>query len=224
MRKAIVILDGEQGLARLRELGIDIAVLDDALRAWSVAEASATPFEPITAAGSKGWFAAVGVVREGHVQRGWRAQNIRNFPIVVRPDRKLALAVTSGDAITGVLLGTLQPKTKNPKGAIVEHAVNVNAAQIDLFEPADLENEKLRLARPTKAKKTPLTWFLLVHCTEGAIQAEVSLPEAFEKNRIVRWRERIRLPLLQRVEPPSVRRQDDDDEDSGDVVVPVSRK
>lgn len=205
--------------ARLEDLGLTLELLQDAVEAWFLAAASTSKFEPKTAPGSKGWFAAVGLIRESKVTDGWKAKDIRNWPVVVNGKTQIAITATTGDMMTGIVMHDRQPRTKNMKGIVVHTAVKSANEQLVLrgFE-ADRQLAPVRAGK--KAKLDFITWVLLVCITPNGARAELSLPAELYKRRIVSWHERIILPEFVRGTAAGF----DDHEESEALNVPVERK
>ncbi len=154
---------------------------------------------------------------------GW-PQDIRNWPIVVNKATKIAVTSTSGDNITGIVLGNAQPSTKNRKGIVVWDAVRRANEQVLL--PGF---EQLKQVKPDRVKKTArlsyIPWFLLVYLTPTGARGELSLPMAISGKKIVRWRERLILPEYKRIPGAEDAKRRDDDQDLPDPIdVPVERK
>lgn len=179
---------------RLRALGIPLGLLDDVRTAWSAAEASTTPFEPATAGGSKAWFAGTGTLRERLAVVGWTAADAMNWPVAIEPRGRWAVCVTSGDEMTGLVLGDRQPSTRNPKGLVVASVVHTNGQLPLAFAEPPAQVQPRRVS----PSEIPQTWFLLVLATEIELRAELSLPDAMDGDWISHWSQRIILPSIPR--------------------------
>lgn len=224
--QSIVVRDPLAVRARLADLGVPHDLLLEGVKAWSAAEASASPFEPVTAPGTKGWIAAVGVLRESFSLLRWEPRDDRNCPLIVHPDRHLAVAVTSGCKLTGSPEEHVKPTTKNPKGIVLSTAVRVNGEQQAFnFGPRFNAPRLLKPRRVKNAERTWLTWLLMIHTTPAHIFAELSLPAAVERGYIVDWNERIVLERMERQPSPTdVRRPAPDLGGAPEIDVPVVRK
>lgn len=198
--EAIVIREPWAVSARLAQLSLTKDILDDTRAAWSAAEASASPFEPITAPGLKGWIAAVGVFREAlSMSREWEAQDVHCCPLMANAAKSVAICITSGDERTGSPEEDVCPTTKNPKGIVLGEAVRVNMEQMELdFGP----HYRTIKRKPRNATIAPMTWVLMVYTTAHDVMAELSLPAAIEGGYIVKWHQRIVLPPMSRQNPP----------------------
>lgn len=211
--------------AQLRELGLTPEILEDAVLAWDSAAASATPFEPVTASGSKGWFAGIGTLREILVGRhGWKALDMKCWPIVMAPHGKHAISMTSGDAMTG-RIGLQSPRTKNPKGFVVQAAIHRNGVQLDFGEAITREEQLSRVRSIRVEWFSCLSYLLLVHRGSMAVQSELSLPYEISAGKVVGWDKRIILADIPRHPTPlRLERDDDDEEEDGTIDVPVVRR
>jgi len=111
----------------------------------------------------------------------------RNCPLVISPDRTMAIVVMTGNSDTGKTFGN--PTNQADKGAVLDEAVQRNI-QYQLFEAS-------ALAKLQKGGGTQL-WVLLYHVEAGSngakeIRTELSLPSEFQRKRIANWSERIIL-------------------------------
>ncbi|MFX4229185.1 MAG: hypothetical protein ACFHHU_15350 [Porticoccaceae bacterium] len=95
------------------------------------------------------------------------------------------MTVSSGDEATGISFRV--PRTKNPKGSLLEAAVARNVRQFELFPGMLTEAEQ----KFDKTIKYP-TWVFLVYITDDEIRAELSLPNSFgENDHLDGWAKRI---------------------------------
>lgn len=176
----------EEADAALATLGLTLEPLCDAVRAGYLARVSCTgndaPFYPAMSQ----WNRTVRVLRERLLVEGWSKCDDGNFCTVVNPERTIAIAVASGCENTGNRDET--PTTKSPKGPSTVGAVLVNATQLhlpDIVPPnAPVADDRI-------------TWFLLFHCDERELRAELSLPASMgHDGRPDAWKERIILPTM----------------------------
>lgn len=212
-----IITDPAEVSSRLAALGLSVEILDEVRFAWASAEAGASPFEPITAPGTKGWIAATGVMRERLSLDAWPPRDFRNLPVSVHPDGTHAISVTSGDERTG--LKDFTPTTKNPKGVVFTDVVETN---LEFDFGADFRQAEL--GRSRRVKRTPPLFLLLVIATPDELRAELSMPSSIVQKRIVAWRERIILSPLPRHPEAPTRRRDLDLTPSNEIDVPVARR
>ncbi len=223
MLESTVIVSSPQTVeARLAELGLTLELLEDIRIAAAAAEASATPFEPTSAPGTKAWHAGSGTLRERKVLGGGRCRSvdIRNWPVLLDLERDIALTVATGDGMTGLVVGEKQPPTKNPRGVVVATAIARNMVQLTFPEAVVGAPPVAR----SKARTAPVTWFILLASTETELRAEVSLPARIRKKRIDYWHTRILLPSIPRHPQGTPIRKTPDTSGQEVVDVPVVRK
>jgi len=175
--------------ARLREMGLSATVLLSALNAGIASLALASPNHPPNFGGTSLWAEAVRVLRELLIPKGWRKDNSYNFPTVVSPDRKIAVAVASGDEGTGIRKGN--PSTHYPRGTVMQRRVEANS-QLPLFD--DIR----RADDAESAEEAEATWMLLHYRERGQLRCELSLPISINDSGFVEnWAERIILTPIQ---------------------------
>jgi hypothetical protein len=146
------------------------------------------------------------------VSKGWQHEEEQNFPTMVAPDGSLSLTVSSGDSNTGRPDGP-PPRSRNPKGPVTKHAVNVNQLSF-----ADIAPSFPRLTRPREERpKPPPTWFLLYNVDKDAqeIRVELSLPARLDdSDHVDWWHERVILPPIPLTrEPASAEEEEEEDID-----------
>lgn len=193
--------------SRLEELQLS---LEDVLYAVGFGEAAAnscTKNDPVTLSGMLRWGRTLRGLRDRCGRNGWKLSRSGGLETIVSPCGKRAIAVTTGNANTG--LGPA-PKSKYPKGPTTESAVSSNE-QLWLFPPE----------RPAKVDGQRQTWILLLSPGEEQVFCELSLPVSIGSDgRIDGWLERIILPPVDRDQLPDVVPKD-----SGpDIDIPVVRK
>jgi hypothetical protein len=197
--------------------GLTEEVLLAALEAGHAIRANATALDAPTRGGSEAYFEQVVSLRRELLPHEWTYSNARNFCTVISPDGKHAIAIAQGTKGTGLVNG--EPETARALGPTTAEKIEINLAQLDLFESSNRE-----------AKEEPLTWFLLSYRDGGRVYSELSLPELRTESGIVyRWRQRW---LLSELDPsgPRVRRRDGESEQGADAssasayIVPISLK
>jgi hypothetical protein len=198
---------------KLRDLTVPLELLIEAAQQGFVERLNAIPpFDPITAAGTDAWRYPVRAVRGGLAGVGWRLDDPRNLPLVISDERRINITVSSGDQFTGID-GHRHPRSKNPKGVLIEEAISRNTRQIDLFP------ERLpQTVRKFEQTLTYPTWVYLLYITDEEIRAELSLPSSMDESDYVDgWAERIivSVPL------PDAELVDDIDFDEGAEIRPV---
>lgn len=172
--------------------GLDIETFRRAAQEGFAERANCTVFDPVTAPGTDAWRYPTRQLRAEAVEQGYRLDNPKNLPLAVSDEYNINITVSSGDERTGFVLGGMQPKTKNPKGSILEAAITRNTGQFPLFP--DLEPENIRKFRHTMGYPT---WVFLLYITDSEIRAELSLPREMDgSDHIVGWSERIIISVM----------------------------
>lgn len=188
---------------KLDELGFTVEELQEAARANFLAQASCTPNDAPTAAGSTGWFAAVRVLREFLTLKGWKRPNIKNSPRILHPSGDFSVMFATGNDATGNPI--LTPRTKSNKGATTRDSINKNALQASLFEdemiPHVVPIHKFKEA----SVSNNATWVFLVYVhvdrnpenPKHIIRCELSLPVNMDDAGYINsWSERIIIPEI----------------------------
>lgn len=198
---------------KLRSMGVPLQLLITAAQAGFVERLNAMPpFDPVTKAGTDAWTYPVRVLRNGLQEQGWRLDDPKNLPLAISDEKMINITVSSGDEITGVVHPKRQPKSKNPKGLILEAAIERNVGQGDMFSHL-LPERLVRFGRTV----SHATWVFLLYITDDEIRAELSLPNSLDgSDHINGWSERIILgvPL------PGLEVTNNKDLDSGPDIVP----
>lgn len=178
--------------ARLAELHptLDIDLLREVSEHGYRRRIEATDMHSTTAAGSFHWHESVFALRTMLSERGWKNEDVKNCPLIVSPDRAIALSLMTGDAETGWPQGN--PSNQAQKGVVLETAVAKNQQQLKLFNAKSISTELSNRQEATQL------WVVLYNVAVGSsgnteIRMEVSLPWEFENKRIVGWRERLIL-------------------------------
>ena len=180
------VLVARDAVDRLAEMGLTPQILERAVLRAEAEAATTTAFDPPVTEGSTRYFKTVRFLREELVPNGWDYDNPKNFCRVINPERTLAIATSSGDAVTGD--PEYSPTTKNPKGYATAQAVGVNGQlAFDFVNTGEGVSE-------TDDDEQLATWFLLYHRTETEIRVELSLPNEMTGANVSRWDERIILP------------------------------
>lgn len=184
-----IIVEPEDVAARLLSLDAVLteALLLEANQRGFEARLDVTRAHAPTAAGTFHWHAFVASLRLALIEERWSMRDERNCPLVISPDRTMAIVVMTGNSDTGKTFGN--PTNQADKGAVLDEAVQRNI-QYQLFEAS-------ALAKLQKGGGTQL-WVLLYHVEAGSngakeIRTELSLPSEFQRKRIANWSERIIL-------------------------------
>lgn len=182
--------------ARLFELSRDLQpeLFSEVMEVGLRARHEATPSHAVTAAGSYQWHANVPALREPLQYLGWTRKDPKNCPIIISPDRSVAIAVMTGDEDTGNPDGI--PSNRSKKGKFLEEQIKLNNAF----------NRQYTLFKEDKGSGRHATelWVLLYHhdAIRKEVRYELSLPSDFRKKNIIGWTERILLGHI--TEAPSI--------------------
>jgi hypothetical protein len=168
--------------SRLAQFGLLEEELTDAVARGAIRRRECTPNHPASFAGLEAWGWTVCYLRDALVPKGWTRREEGNWPVTVHPNRRMVIAVATGDENTGSLVAT--PMTKSPKGPNTVQAIAVNQAQISLF-PDSLPDQ-------TGDEEDRLTWLLLISSYKGKVRCELSLPMTCN-GKVDGWKERIIL-------------------------------
>jgi hypothetical protein len=173
--------------AALARLGVAVAPLVIAVNRGYLAAISRTLNDAPNAAGFYQWNETLRTLREELAVFEFTRSNTRGYSTALRGDKRMAIAVSSGDEGTGV--ARANPSTKQVKGPCTIAAVSSNAAQLELFPGVVL------MPPPCGDEVECLTWILLFHASAAELRAELSLPVNMDEGGQIRaWRERIILP------------------------------
>ena len=190
---ARIISEPSEVAVRLQEL--DAALVEDLLLEANLrgyeARLGTTIAHAPTAAGTLHWHEFVAAVRLALKERDWSIKDHKNCPLIISPDKSIAIVVMTGNLETGLIHGN--PTNQADKGAVMDEAVQRNI-QYQLFESAAMS----KLQRG--AGGTQL-WVLLYHADVSGkhakeIRTELSLPSRFHKKKIIEWSERIILKSI----------------------------
>jgi len=155
------------------------------------ARLEATMAHAPTAAGTYHWHSFVAGLRLALRAQGWSIRDERNCPLVISPDKSMAIVVMTGNFDTGKAYGN--PTNQADKGAVLDEAVQRNV-QYQLFE-------NKAISKLQKGEGGTQLWVLLYHVEAGSsgikeIRTELSLPSDFQRKKIVGGAERIILRPL----------------------------
>ncbi len=172
----------------LSKLGVPMNVLQEAVQAGYLSRITRTTNDARNAAGFYQWNETVRSLRDNMVVYNWQCSDEGNLPIIIHPEKKIAIAVSSGDQNTGKI--DAMPCSKSSKGPRTAAAVKCNAEQLMLpgFEPLQLQGVV------DMESKYP-TWLLLFYTDMDKLRAELSFPVSMDcDGHISGWHERIILP------------------------------
>lgn len=153
----------------------------------AAARLEATPAHAPTAAGSFHWFYTVAALRTELKARLWNYNDNNNCPLIVSNEKKVMIAVMTGDKDTGRPAGF--PRNQGIKGVVLDKAIKKNLQLFAGQGGAEAEGTEL--------------WVFLYHVEVGGeIRMELSLPASFVRGKIMGWKERIIFkPVDSRPEP-----------------------
>lgn len=195
---------------RLEHLNLNEEALKDAVNQGYLARTKLTANHPRIFFGYSTWAETVARLREVLLPLGWIKLDKANYELVINEPLEIAIAVATGNELTGSSHGT--PSNKCPKGANTMEAIQVNN-QMDLF-PETLS------ALPANQDNFT-TWILLYYIAENEIRYELSLPYYINnKGQITAWQERIILTPL----PLGETRIEVNPIESQDIDIPIKRK
>jgi hypothetical protein len=210
--------------SQLAAFGLKLEYFYDALRAGEQARRLVSKNDPRNASGTEDYFKRVRVLRERLIELvHWARGELDGLPLVVSPDRTMAIGVLLGDHQTG-WVGPYHPRSMRPVGEAKVGLVAQNGQQEVLFrrplvaDEVDLEAEDLFRLK---------TWFFVTYRRphkDGVVvvSSELSLPLRVSKTGYVDlWSRRIPFPDLtfENVTP-----RIDEDESEGGYEVAVDEK
>jgi hypothetical protein len=180
-----VIYEGVAAERKLKQLGLDVPLINQVLLYGHAEAATYTVFDPPGAGEYARWSRQCRKASELLVPEDWVRINPDNQPTLVHPSKKWCLVVTSGTSGTGANYAT--PTTKNPKGRSIREAVSENA-ELALLRPQEIDPALAGLRE---------TWMLLTFVDiNDHIWSEVSLPSEMPGDQITAWEHRILIPTL----------------------------
>jgi hypothetical protein len=186
---AIVLFDNPDGItSRLAQLGVNAAVLREAVYQGHLQRTRLTLNHPSIYHGLNMWGEVVAGLREQLRPLGWSRLEVGSFPLTIHEELKLAITVASGDEGTGDPFA--HPSNRSKKGRNTAEAIEANR-QLELFEREPHEFQEDGEDRQT--------WVLMHHTdvARGEIRLELSRPSSIgEDGKINAWAERIILGSL----------------------------
>lgn len=201
---------------RLSDFGMTVEKITNSIEAGDTARRRvAIPVYPATYAGVTMWAETLAELRKQllEARQGYAIGRTGNYETVYSTERRVAFAVNTGDANTGID-GRHEPRLTRPKGAKTAERVRRNARNVQLTL-IDMPQPEL------PADEACETWFLLLRPTADEIRLELSCPRRIGLDGIVDgWHERILLPpvpIAGAVEP--IEPDDGGDDGTGDVLV-----
>jgi len=184
-RAAVIVAEPWEASLRLAQLGIEKADLQGAVERGLAKWAECTPNHPVTHPGLSMYAETACALRDLMAPSGWRRLNESNQALVMHPEGKRVIVVSTGDEFTGRDSGT--PKTRSKKGPRTLEAVHTNLC---LFPEWEEDTDVISSIEKRE------TWILLIHRDMEAreVRSELSLPILVDKERrLGGWIERILL-------------------------------
>lgn len=176
-----VVSEENELIASLLALSPDLTleIFINAMQAGLAARNTAIPASPKTKAGISHWQESVEMLRLLLSERAWNIVDKKNCPLILSPDKSIALVVMTGDSRTG-LDGGIAPTNSAEKGAVAKELIEANQLSLKLAQNPDPGTQ---------------VWVLLYHYDKatGMLRFELSLPSSFNKGKITGWTERILL-------------------------------
>jgi hypothetical protein len=179
--------DRETIAARLEQLGLEESVLREAVNQGHLQRSRLTLNHPIIYHGLSMWGEVVAALRAQLRPFEWVREDIGSYSLVVHEERKLAIAVASGDEGTGN--PGAHPSNRSRKGRNTVDAIEANR-QLEMFE---------KLPPKAEAEGGKQTWVLMHHTDigRGEIRVELSRPSSIGSDgKITAWAERIILASI----------------------------
>jgi hypothetical protein len=156
--------------------GLDRAVFSGALLFGEAERRACTENDPGILTGMIGWGRPIRFIRETMRQREWRREEPKSLPLIVSPDRSVAITVAAGDEQTGDPNAPFA-STKWEKGPMMR----------DWVDPPRQMSLDIAAASEEKSYDLPSElWLLLVHRTPTHIAYELSRPTSVTKNKRLR--------------------------------------
>jgi len=212
----LVVKEPSSVAQRLKELGLNIETLQEALEAGLAERNACTTNDPPGFGGLVAWGRTVRRLRELLIPRDWRRTNSKRLAAVVSPEGTVVIAVSTGDERTG--LDGASPQTRYEKGPAWVAAVEENNEQLDLpgMTPEDDYEDDQNDERLNR-----VTWVLMFYVDRNETRCELSMPRDMSPDgKLDAWVERILLPAISREPEPTV----DESVPSAPIDVPVRRR
>ena len=211
----IAIHEGWAADERLASLGLSADMLVRSAQRAAAEAATCTAFDARGAAGSLMWTRILRYLREELAMTGWDVSRPRNSELTYHRELGLQLVVTSGDRMTGQMVGSPQPK--DAKGPTFFEAVDSNQDPFDVgpsFSTPDL---------PERRHDDQLeTWVVVYRLSGRQLHLEVSKPASVDPSGYILWDERI-IVSVPMPDGPDFSQVDPDDDNGGPYTVSVER-
>jgi hypothetical protein len=176
----------------LQEFGVTAEPFQNALQLARLEWAACTENDPLFLPGTIFWGKGVRFLRDGLLPAGWTKDDPRNLSLTISPDGATAIAVATGDQLTGNITTTDLPKSKSGKGNASKDAIAANQGELFPWMAPAAPPKK----EPSSVKRT---WWFLIRIEDGEVFGELLLPFVMDDDgRIVgkRCKERIVIPII----------------------------
>lgn len=173
-----------EGRGRVEQLGLTVSGLNRVVSTCWAGWSMATGFHASSAAGTYMYHEGTAALRSTFVPGGeWLWDERDGQPRIYNPVTQIAVIVQTGDERTGQ--PGPDPSSRRPKGRATFRKVLMNG-QLEMFSEA--EAGRLPITASTR------TWILLVAAYDGAVHAELSMPQHMgSDDRPCVWYDRILL-------------------------------
>lgn len=181
---------------QLASMGLRSEYLYHAIEADEQERRLVTANDPPEAGGMRGYYSRVRTIREDLIlHEGWKRASLNGLPLVVNPDRTIAIGVLLGDHKTG-WPGSYHPRSMRPVGISKAKLIAQNPTTLTLFPvPVPPDSADLESADLTKLT----TWYLITYRRvlrdKVVVASELSLPcNVDDAGRVDKYTRRIPLP------------------------------
>lgn len=188
-RQTVIRTEPEDVEARLAELSIPRAAIDEVLRVAIAARNSATPHHARNYGGTRTYHETLCAVRDELAWNGFRPHHEGGLELCVHDELGLAIVVVTGDSGTGH--PEIEPCTVRERGSSGIEVIEKNH-QISFFTSYPEFDVR---TRPSRSRRQ--TWMLLHRQTKKHLWSELSLAVSVDKKgNVDGWEERIIFPSL----------------------------
>lgn len=209
--------DGDAVARRLRELGVPPELVGHAVRVGHLRSDFTTEAHPRTYPGTVVWGETTGALRGGLSLLGWKMDDTDNISRAISPNGEVTVVAVRGNEFTGMRSRYERLNTRRPRGEAGVRIVKQNTQyELALREGGVQERHDL-------VPNLGGTWFLLYNRVGDVVRCELSFARAVsDSGKLLRWSERLILPDVDLLLPPSD--SGEDDTTPPEVDVPVTRR
>lgn len=165
------------------EIGCEVGVLEQSIRAGASEGAMVTAHNAASAYGYRFWDGVITSLRDQLVPAGWRCERPGQLEVIRRADNRLQITGSLGDE--GVGVESADPSCRHDKGQSTDAAVRHNQLTLGGHRTNDPSWRPL------------LTWWVLYRLSgpdERRVVSELSLPREGVGGHITDWAVRVFLP------------------------------